>query len=112
GIIDSADLPLNVSRELLQESRDVRTIREGNARRVLGLLDNLAKSEDQADQEKYATFYKEFGAVLKEGLGEDAGNKDRIAKLLRFASTSTDEATVSLADYKANMQDGQKAIYY
>ena len=112
GIIDSADLPLNVSRELLQESRDVRTIREGNARRVLGLLDNLAKSEDQADQEKYANFYKEFGAVLKEGLGEDAGNKDRIAKLLRFASTNTDEATVSLADYKANMQDGQKAIYY
>lgn len=112
GIIDSADLPLNVSRELLQESRDVRTIREGNARRVLGLLDSLAKSEDQADQEKYATFYKEFGAVLKEGLGEDAGNKDRIAKLLRFASTNTDEATVSLADYKANMQDGQKAIYY
>lgn len=112
GIIDSADLPLNVSRELLQESRDVRTIREGNARRVLGLLDSLAKSEDQADQEKYANFYKEFGAVLKEGLGEDAGNKDRIAKLLRFASTNTDEATVSLADYKANMQDGQKAIYY
>lgn len=112
GIIDSADLPLNVSRELLQESRDVRTIREGNARRVLGLLDTLAKSEDTADQEKYASFYKEFGAVLKEGLGEDAGNKDRIAKLLRFASTSTDEATVSLADYKANMQEGQKAIYY
>ena len=112
GIIDSADLPLNVSRELLQESRDVRTIREGNARRILGLLDSLAKSEDQADQEKYANFYKEFGAVLKEGLGEDAGNKDRIAKLLRFASTNTDEATVSLADYKANMQDGQKAIYY
>ncbi|RYY78202.1 MAG: molecular chaperone HtpG [Moraxellaceae bacterium] len=112
GIIDSADLPLNVSRELLQESRDVRTIREGNARRVLGLLDTLAKSEDQADQDKFANFYKEFGAVLKEGLGEDAGNKDRIAKLLRFASTNTDEATVSLADYKASMQDGQKAIYY
>ena len=112
GIIDSADLPLNVSRELLQESRDVRTIREGNARRVLGLLDTLAKSEDTADQEKYANFYKEFGAVLKEGLGEDVGNKDRIAKLLRFASTNTDEAIVSLADYKANMQEGQKAIYY
>lgn len=112
GIIDSADLPLNVSRELLQESRDVRTIREGNARRVLGLLDTLAKSEDSADQEKYANFYKEFGAVLKEGLGEDAGNKDRIAKLLRFASTNSDDATVSLADYKANMQEGQKAIYY
>lgn len=112
GIIDSSDLPLNVSRELLQESKDVRTIREGNARRVLGLLDTLAKSEDTADQEKFATFYKEFGAVLKEGLGEDFGNKDRIAKLLRFASTNTDEVKVSLADYKANMQDGQKAIYY
>lgn len=112
GIIDSADLPLNVSRELLQESRDVRTIREGNARRVLGLLDTLAKSEDSADQEKFANFYKEFGAVLKEGLGEDMGNKDRIAKLLRFASTSSDETSVSLADYKANMKEGQKAIYY
>ena len=112
GIIDSADLPLNVSRELLQESRDVRTIRESNARRVLGLLDTLAKSEEQADQEKFANFYKEFGAVLKEGLGEDMGNKDRIAKLLRFASTSSDETSVSLADYKANMKEGQKAIYY
>lgn len=112
GIIDSADLPLNVSRELLQESRDVRTIREGNARRVLGLLDTLAKSEDAADKEKFATFYREFGSVLKEGLGEDFGNKDKIAKLLRFASTTTDELTVSFADYKANMKEGQKAIYY
>lgn len=112
GIIDSADLPLNVSRELLQESRDVRTIREGNARRVLGLLDTLAKSEDMADQQKFATFYQEFGAVLKEGLGEDAGNKDRIAKLLRFASTQSDEVNVSFADYKARMKDGQTAIYY
>ncbi len=112
GVIDSADLPLNVSRELLQESRDVRTIREGNARRVLSLLDTLAKSEETADQEKYASFYKEFGAVLKEGLGEDSGNKDRIAKLLRFASTNTDEATVSLAAYKANMKEGQESIYY
>lgn len=112
GIIDSADLPLNVSRELLQESRDVRTIREGNARRVLGLLDTLAKSEDTADQQKFATFYQEFGAVLKEGLGEDAGNKDRIAKLLRFASTQSDEVNVSFADYKARMKDGQTAIYY
>ena len=112
GIIDSADLPLNVSRELLQESRDVRTIREGNARRVLGLLDTLAKSEDAADKEKFATFYKEFGSVLKEGLGEDFGNKDKIAKLLRFASTTTDELSVSFADYKANMKEGQKAIYY
>lgn len=112
GIIDSADLPLNVSRELLQESRDVRTIREGNARRVLAVLDGLAKSEDAADQEKFATFYKEFGSVLKEGLGEDAGNKDKIAKLLRYASTTTDELSVSFADYKANMKEGQKAIYY
>ncbi|RYZ96155.1 MAG: molecular chaperone HtpG, partial [Moraxellaceae bacterium] len=112
GIIDSADLPLNVSRELLQESRDVRTIREGNARRVLGLLDTLAKSEDTADQQKFATFYEEFGAVLKEGLGEDAGNKDRIAKLLRFASTNSDGVNVSFADYKARMKDGQTAIYY
>lgn len=112
GIIDSADLPLNVSRELLQESKDVRTIREGNARRVLGMLDTLAKSEDAADQQKYTDFYKEFGAVIKEGLGEDVGNKDRIAKLLRFASTSSDEATVSLASYKANMKEGQTAIYY
>lgn len=112
GVIDSADLPLNVSRELLQESRDVRTIREGNARRVLGLLETLAKSEEQADQEKFATFYKEFGSVLKEGLGEDFGNKDKIAKLLRFASTNTDEVKVSFADYKANMKEGQKAIYY
>lgn len=112
GIIDSADLPLNVSRELLQESRDVRTIREGNARRILAVLDGLAKSEDAADQEKFATFYKEFGSVLKEGLGEDAGNKDKIAKLLRYASTTTDELSVSFADYKANMKEGQKAIYY
>jgi molecular chaperone HtpG len=112
GIIDSSDLPLNVSRELLQESKDVRTIREGNARRVLGLLDSMAKSEDKEQQDKFATFYKEFGAVLKEGLGEDFGNKDRIAKLLRFASTSTDDATVSFADYKANMKEGQDAIYY
>lgn len=112
GIIDSSDLPLNVSRELLQESRDVRTIREGNARRVLSLLDSMAKSEDKEQQDKFATFYKEFGAVLKEGLGEDFGNKDKIARLLRFASTNTDEVTVSFADYKANMKDGQDAIYY
>jgi molecular chaperone HtpG len=112
GIIDSADLPLNVSRELLQESKDVRTIREGNARRVLSMLDTLSKSEDAADQTKYADFYKEFGAVIKEGLGEDFGNKDRIAKLLRFASTNSDDMTVSLANYKANMKENQSAIYY
>ncbi len=112
GVVDSADLPLNVSRELLQESRDVKTIREGNTRRVLTVLDGLAKSEDEKDQEKFKTFYSEFGSVLKEGLGEDFGNRERILKLLRFASSTQDEVSVSLADYKARMQEGQKAIYY
>jgi molecular chaperone HtpG len=107
GVVDSADLPLNVSRELLQESRDVKAIREGNTRRVLTMLDDLAK-----DADKYATFYAEFGAVLKEGLGEDFSNRDKLAKLLRFASTTSDAVAVSLADYKARMKDGQKAIYY
>ncbi len=111
GVIDSSDLPLNVSRELLQESRDVRAIREGNTRRVLGMLDSMANSSDAAEQEKFATFYREFGAVLKEGLGEDFANKDKIAKLLRFAS-STEEGQTSFADYKARMKEGQKAIYY
>ncbi|MBL8320762.1 MAG: molecular chaperone HtpG, partial [Acinetobacter sp.] len=112
GVVDSADLPLNVSRELLQESRDVKTIREGNARRILNLLDSLAKSEDAEDQEKFKTFYAEFGAVLKEGLGEDLGNRERILKLLRFSSSANDAAETSLADYKARMKEGQKAIYY
>ena len=174
GVVDSADLPLNVSRELLQESRDVRAIREGNTRRVLGLLEDMAKAEtapganaaaadaapadgkvdigsgdstpapeptelpdggvtdvvdkneaptaadtaakfaeEQArDAGKYATFWREFGAVLKEGLGEDHANRDRIANLLRYASTTSDAQTVSLADYKARMKEGQKAIYY
>jgi molecular chaperone HtpG len=107
GVVDSADLPLNVSRELLQESRDVKAIREGNTRRVLTMLDDLSK-----DADKYAAFYAEFGAVLKEGLGEDFSNRDKLAKLLRFASTTGDAVTVSLADYKARMKDGQKAIYY
>ena len=107
GVVDSADLPLNVSRELLQESRDVKAIREGNARRVLTMLDDLSK-----DADKYAAFYAEFGAVLKEGLGEDFSNRDKLAKLLRFASTTSDAVAVSLADYKARMKDGQKAIYY
>lgn len=106
GVVDSSDLPLNVSRELLQESRDVKAIREGNTRRVLSLLDDLSK-----DSEKYATFYAAFGAVLKEGLGEDFGNRDKLAKLLRFASTTQAEPT-ALADYKARMKEGQKAIYY
>ena len=173
GVVDSADLPLNVSRELLQESRDVRSIREGNTRRVLGLLEDMAKAEQAAggaeaaeaanaegkidvgtgdatpapeptelqgsdvtdvvdknaaptaadeavkaaDAEaksagKYATFWREFGSVLKEGLGEDHTNRERIARLLRYASTTSDTVTVSLADYKARMKDGQKAIYY
>ncbi|HRM29748.1 MAG TPA: molecular chaperone HtpG [Acinetobacter johnsonii] len=112
GVVDSADLPLNVSRELLQESRDVKTIREGNARRVLTMLDALAKSEDEKDQEKFTTFYREFGSVLKEGLGEDLGNRERILKLLRFSTSNNDAVSTSLQDYKARMPDGQKAIYY
>lgn len=112
GVVDSADLPLNVSRELLQESRDVKTIREGNARRVLTVLDALAKSEDEADQAKFKTFYAEFGSVIKEGLGEDQANRDRILKLLRFATSTNDDISTSLVDYKARMKEGQKAIYY
>ena len=121
GVVDSADLPLNVSRELLQESRDVKAIREGNTRRVLAILEDLAKhdipaadasDEDKKDAGKYTQFYAEFGAVLKEGLGEDFANKDKLAKLLRFASTSTDAVNVSFADYKARMKEGQEAIYY
>ena len=112
GIVDSADLPLNVSRELLQESRDVKTIREGNTRRILTMLDSLAKSEDEKDQEKFKQFYAEFGSVIKEGLGEDFGNRERILKLLRFSTSTNDEIATSLADYKARMKEGQKAIYY
>jgi molecular chaperone HtpG len=129
GVVDSADLPLNVSRELLQESRDVKAIREGCTKRVLGMLEDLAKhdklpeasadgvtdvvsEEDQAHVGKYSKFYAEFGAVLKEGMGEDFANKDRLAKLLRFASSTTDAVSVSFADYKARMKEGQEAIYY
>ncbi|MFM7025021.1 MAG: molecular chaperone HtpG [Limnohabitans sp.] len=128
GVVDSADLPLNVSRELLQESRDVKAIREGNTRRVLSMLEDLAKhdkepesqdgvtdvlsDEDKAKLGQYTKFYAKFGAVLKEGLGEDFGNQARIAKLLRFASTASDTVSVSLADYKARMKEGQEAIYY
>ncbi len=129
GVVDSADLPLNVSRELLQESRDVKAIREGCTKRVLGMLEDLAKhdkapeastegvtdvlsEDDKALVGKYTRFYNEFGAVLKEGLGEDFANKDRLAKLLRFASTRSDTASVSFADYKARMKEGQEAIYY
>lgn len=112
GIVDSADLPLNVSRELLQESRDVKTIREGNTRRILTILDGLSKSEDEKDQEKYKKFYAEFGSVLKEGLGQDLVNHDRILKLLRFSTSTNDEVSTTLADYKARMKEGQNAIYY
>ena len=135
GVVDSADLPLNVSRELLQESRDVRAIREGCTKRVLSMLEDLARNdvapkaeagadgvtdvvseEDKAaaaaNAGKYTKFYAEFGAVLKEGLGEDFTNKERLAKLLRYASSTTDSVSVSLADYKARMKEGQEAIYY
>ncbi len=135
GVVDSSDLPLNVSRELLQESRDVKAIREGCTKRVLGMLEDLAKhdklpeattsaegvtdvvsEEDKAEAAanagKFTKFYNEFGAVLKEGLGEDYANKDRIAKLLRFASSTSDTVSVSFADYKARMKEGQEAIYF
>ena len=110
GVIDSSDLPLNVSREILQESRDVKAIREGSVKKVLGLLEDMAANET----EKYASFWKEFGQVLKEGMGDDPANKERIAKLLRFATTQSEgEAqTVSLADYVGRMKEGQEKIYY
>ena len=113
GVIDSADLPLNVSREILQESRDVKAIREGCTKRVLSMLEELANHEDQAKRDQYASFWSEFGAVLKEGVGEDFANKERLAKLLRFASTHDDTGTqsVSLADYVSRMKEGQEAIY-
>lgn len=112
GVIDSADLPLNVSREILQESRDVKSIRDGNARRILTLLSSLANSEDSDKQEKFAQFYSEFGDVIKEGLGEDMGNQERIAKLLRYATSMNDKVETSFEDYKGRMKDGQKAVYY
>ena len=110
GVIDSADLPLNVSRELLQESRDVKAIREGSTKKVLGMLEALADSEDAAEKAKYAAFWKDFGAVLKEGVGEDHTNHERLSKLLRFASTHADEG-VSLTEYVGRMKEGQEAIY-
>jgi molecular chaperone HtpG len=131
GVIDSADLPLNVSRELLQESRDVRAIREGSTKRVLSMLEDLAKhdqaatpaegadgvtdivsEEDKVKAGKYTQFYAEFGSVLKEGLGEDFANRERLAKLLRFSSTTSDAPVVGFADYKARMKEGQEAIYF
>lgn len=114
GVIDTSDLPLNVSREILQESRDVKVIREGSTKRVLGMLEELANADEQEKKDKYADFWKEFGQVLKEGIGEDASNKDRIAKLLRFASThnDSDAQTVSFADYVGRMKAEQDKIYY
>jgi molecular chaperone HtpG len=110
GVVDSNDLPLNVSREILQESRDVEMIRAGNVKRVLAMLDELVEK----DAEKYATFWREFGRVFKEGLGEDHANRERLAKLCRFASThsESDAQDVSLADYVSRMKDGQEKIYY
>lgn len=107
GVIDSADLPLNVSRELLQESRDVKAIREGSTKRVLSMLEDIAENQ----KDKYADFWNEFGAVLKEGVGEDHANQERLAKLLRFASTHSDTG-VSFADYVSRLKEGQEPIYY
>lgn len=112
GVIDTNDLPLNVSREILQESRDVKAIRDGNARRVLTLLASLANSDDADKLAKFDEFYGEFGDVIKEGLGEDMGNQERIAKLLRYATSQNSELKTSFEDYKARMKEGQKAIYY
>jgi molecular chaperone HtpG len=113
GVVDSADLPLNVSREILQESRDVKAIREGCTKRVLSMLEDLANNEDTAKREQYAAFWTEFGSVLKEGVGEDFANRERLAKLLRFASTNNDDGaqSVGLADYVARMKAGQEVIY-
>jgi len=110
GVVDSSDLPLNISREILQESKDIEAIRKGCTGKVLGLLSDLADN----DAEKYAKFWGEFGNVLKEGIGEDFANKDKIAGLLRFASTQADTAdeTVSLQDYISRMKEGQEKIYY
>ena len=110
GVIDTSDLPLNVSREILQSSRDVEAIKAGSVKKVLGLLEDMAENKP----EDYAKFYKEFGRVLKEGPGEDFANKEKIAGLLRFASTKadTDVQNVSLKDYIARMQPEQDVIYY
>ncbi len=110
GLIDSNDLPLNVSREILQGSKVIDSIRSGTTKKVLGMLEKMAKN----DPDKYRKFWKEFGKVLKEGPAEDFANREKIAKLLRFASTQTDDAeqTVSLDDYIGRMPEGQDKIYY
>jgi molecular chaperone HtpG len=109
GVIDSADLPLNVSRELLQESRDVKAIREGSTKKVLGMLEDVAENQGEV----YAEFWAQFGTVLKEGIGEDHNNRERLAKLFRFASTHAADSGqgVSFADYVSRMKEGQDAIY-
>ncbi|MBU1364813.1 MAG: molecular chaperone HtpG [Gammaproteobacteria bacterium] len=110
GIVDSADLPLNVSREILQQSKDIDGIRSGCTRKVLGMLEDMAEN----DKESYTKFWEAFGAVLKEGVGEDHANKEKIAGLIRFASTHNDtpEQNVSLADYIGRMKEGQEKIYF
>ncbi|MDO8437613.1 MAG: molecular chaperone HtpG [Nitrosomonadaceae bacterium] len=114
GVIDSNDLPLNVSREILQESKDIEAIRAGAVKKVLGLIEDLAQSEQDSDREKFKTFWQEFGQVLKEGVGEDYANRERIARLLRFVSTHAegDEQSVSLSDYAGRIKEGQEKIYY
>ncbi len=114
GVIDSNSLPLNVSREILQESKDIDTIRAGVVKKVLGLIEDLSKNEDDEGKEKFGTFYREFGQVLKEGVGEDFANRERIAKLLRFVTTQgdTDEPEVSLETYVQRMKEGQEKIYF
>jgi molecular chaperone HtpG len=110
GVIDSNDLPLNVSREILQESKDIETMRAGSVKKVLGMIEDLAEN----DKEKFSTFWKEFGRVFKEGVGEDHVNREKIARLLRFASTHSDSDVeeVSLSDYVGRMKEGQEKIYY
>ncbi len=114
GVIDSNNLPLNVSREILQESKDIGTIRAGVVKKILDLIEDLSKSEDEEGKEKFRTFYREFGQVLKEGAGEDFANRERIAKLLRFITTQSDsdEPSVSLETYSQRMKPGQEKIYF
>ena len=110
GVVDSNDLPLNISREILQQSRDVEMIRKGCVSKILGLLEDMTEN----DKEKYAKFWEQFGRCFKEGIGEDFSNKEKIAKLLRFASThsGSDRQDVALSDYVARMKEGQEKIYY
>ena len=114
GVIDSNNLPLNVSREILQESKDIESIRAGVVKKVLGLIEDIAKKEDDDSKEKFKTFWREFGQVLKEGVGEDFTNRERIAGLLRFISTHDEsgEPSVSLSDYVGRMKEEQDKIYF